>query len=180
MRRVDSLEKILTLGGIGGRRRRGRQRMRWLWVWVDSDSWWWIGRPGVLRFMGSQRVGHDWATELNWKGSGHAGYHCSNIWREDCLWRTMIVNYVNASSPFFLYNRTIFFKEAVWTIKYSLAARSGHSSDPWDIRLFLTSKFAFCFLTSAFAFCIKGNSYRWFQFSPVPYFYSPFDLALSA
>ena len=36
------------------------------WVRVDSGSWWWTGRPGVLRFMGSQRVGHDWATELNW------------------------------------------------------------------------------------------------------------------
>ena len=39
---------------------------RWTWVWVDSGSWWWIGRPGVLQFMGSQRVRHDWATELNW------------------------------------------------------------------------------------------------------------------
>ena len=74
MRRVDSLEKTLMLGGIGGRRRRGWQRMRWLvasltrwtWVWVNSRSWWWTGRPGVLQFMGSQRVGHDWATELNW------------------------------------------------------------------------------------------------------------------
>ena len=34
------------------------------WVWVNSRSWWWTGRPGVLLFMGSQRVGHDWATEL--------------------------------------------------------------------------------------------------------------------
>ena len=39
---------------------------QWTWVWVDSGSWWWTGRPGVLRFMGSQRVGHEWATELNW------------------------------------------------------------------------------------------------------------------
>ena len=39
---------------------------RWTWVWVNSGSWWWTGRPGVLRFMGSQRVGYDWATELNW------------------------------------------------------------------------------------------------------------------
>ena len=39
---------------------------RWTWVWVDSRSWWWTGRPGVLRFMGLQRVGHNWATELNW------------------------------------------------------------------------------------------------------------------
>ena len=39
---------------------------RCTWVWVNSGSWWWTGRPGVLQFMGSQRVGHDWATELNW------------------------------------------------------------------------------------------------------------------
>ena len=39
---------------------------QWTWVWVDSESWWWTGRPGVLWFLGSQRVRHDWATELNW------------------------------------------------------------------------------------------------------------------
>ena len=39
---------------------------RWTWVWVNSGSWWWTGRPGVQRFMGSLRVTHDWATELNW------------------------------------------------------------------------------------------------------------------
>ena len=39
---------------------------RWRWVSVNSGSRWWTGRPGVLQFMGSQRVGHDWATELNW------------------------------------------------------------------------------------------------------------------
>ena len=38
----------------------------WTWVWVDSGSWWWTGRPGVVQFMGSQRIRHDWATELNW------------------------------------------------------------------------------------------------------------------
>ena len=41
---------------------------QWTWVWVNSWSWWWTGRPGVLQFMGSQRVGHDWATEVNWTG----------------------------------------------------------------------------------------------------------------
>ena len=39
---------------------------QWTWVWVNSGSWWWTGRPGVLWFLGSQRVGHDWVTELNW------------------------------------------------------------------------------------------------------------------
>ena len=39
---------------------------QWAWVWANSGSWWWTGRPGMLRFMGSQSVGHDWATELNW------------------------------------------------------------------------------------------------------------------
>ena len=39
---------------------------RWTWVWVNSRIWWWTGMPGVLPFMGSQRVRHYWATELNW------------------------------------------------------------------------------------------------------------------
>ena len=38
----------------------------WTWVWVSSGSWWWTGKPGVLQSMGSQRVGHNWATELDW------------------------------------------------------------------------------------------------------------------
>ena len=67
LQKVDSLEKILMLRGIGARRRRWRQRwddwmaslIQWTWVWVNSRSWWWTGRTGMLQFMGSQRVGHD-------------------------------------------------------------------------------------------------------------------------
>ena len=74
MWRADSFEKTLMLGKIEGRRRRGQQMMRWLYGGTNSmdlslgnsKSWWWTGRPGVLPSMGSQRVGHDWLTELNW------------------------------------------------------------------------------------------------------------------
>ena len=47
---------------------------QWTWVWVDSGSWWWTGRPGVLQSMGSQRVGHDWVSELNWTGKCETMY----------------------------------------------------------------------------------------------------------
>ena len=71
MQRTDSLEKTLMLGKTEGRRRRGRQRMRWLdgitdsmtWVWENSRRQWRKGKPGVLQFMGSQRVRHDLLTE---------------------------------------------------------------------------------------------------------------------
>ena len=59
----------LRAGGEGdGRRWDGwmASPTRWTWIWVNSGSWWWTGRPGMLRFMGSQRVGHNWVTELNW------------------------------------------------------------------------------------------------------------------
>ena len=71
--RTDTLEKTLMLGKIESKRR-GQQRMRWLdgitdqwtWVWASSRSWWWTGKPGVLQSVESQRVGHNWETELNW------------------------------------------------------------------------------------------------------------------
>ena len=66
---------------------------RWMWVWVNSGSWWWTGRPGVLRFMGSQRVGHDWATELNW-----ITYHSFHVPKASCmLWS---FSTFNLSFPF--------------------------------------------------------------------------------
>ena len=77
--RTDSLKKTLMLGGLGAGGE-GDDRgwdgwmaslTRWTWVWVNSGSWWCTGRPGMLWFMGLQRVGHNWATELNWNEEGN-------------------------------------------------------------------------------------------------------------
>ena len=74
MRRADSLERPwcwerLRAGGEGdnrGWRSWMASLTQWTWVWVGSGSWWWTGRLGLLQSMGSQRVGQDWVTELNW------------------------------------------------------------------------------------------------------------------
>ena len=73
MQTANSFEKTLILGKTGGRRRRDDRGWdgwmaslsQWTWVWVNSRNWWWTGRPGMLQFKGSQRVGHHWVTELN-------------------------------------------------------------------------------------------------------------------
>ena len=65
---------------------------QWTWVWVDSGSWWWTGRPGVLRSMGSQRVGHNWAIELNWTEGqlflpGNLSASRGHAFQLTCWWR---------------------------------------------------------------------------------------------
>ena len=61
--------EILKVGGKGDNRGWDgcmASPTQWTWVWASSGSWWWTGRPGVLQSMGSQKIGHDRATELNW------------------------------------------------------------------------------------------------------------------
>ena len=73
IQRANSLKKTLILGKIKGRKR-GDDRgwdgwmaslTQWTWVWTSSRRWWKTLKPGLLQSMGSQRVGHDWVTELN-------------------------------------------------------------------------------------------------------------------
>ena len=83
MQRADSFEKILMLRKIERRRRRDSRGWDgwmasltpWTWVWASSRSWWWTMKPGVLQSMGSQRVGHDWVTELNWPPESRCPHH---------------------------------------------------------------------------------------------------------
>ena len=105
MQRADSLEKTLMLGKTEGRRRGGDNTgwdgwmaspTRWTWAWTSSGSWWWTGKPGVLQSMGSQRVRHNWATELTkqkqnrlrWGGKNTQKYCTKKVL---ITWITMMV-----------------------------------------------------------------------------------------
>ena len=74
---------------------------QWTWVWVNSWCWWQTGRPGVLQFIGSQKVGYDWVTELNWgflfsqfKGMLFALMHRSQRYFNHSGWKVRIVHWV--------------------------------------------------------------------------------------
>ena len=90
---TESLERILMLGRIGGRRRRGRKRMRWLdgitdsvtWVWASSGSWWCTAKHGVMQYMGLKWLKHYWVTELYW---------CTRMTRSFSLWTNLSKNVV--------------------------------------------------------------------------------------
>ena len=79
---------------------------RWTWVWVNSGSWWWTGRPGVLQFMGSQRVGHDWATELNWTAAAAAAAAAKSLQSCPTLWDPIDSSPPGSSIPGILQART--------------------------------------------------------------------------
>ena len=108
MRRVDSLERLWCWEGLEAGEE-GDDRgwdgwmaslTRWTWIWVNSGSWWWAGRPGMLRFMGLQRVEHDWATELNWTEHWTAGLPVS--FNPEILW-FFRSNLPNAFPPDYLH-----------------------------------------------------------------------------
>ena len=76
------------------------------WVWVNSGSWWWTGRPGMLRFIGSQRVGHDWVTELN---------RTDAIFRAKRIFLTLILFFTFPPKfllPIFI---RFYFRTTIWT-----------------------------------------------------------------
>ena len=97
MRRVDSLKRLWCWEGLGA----GGEGdywgwdgwmaswTPWTWVWVNSGRWWWTGRPGVLQFMGLQRVGHDWATELN-REYFWASLVAQMVKRRPAVWETWV------------------------------------------------------------------------------------------
>ena len=125
MQRANLLKNTLRQGKLEGRRRRGSRGWdgwmasptQWTWVWVNSGSLWWTGRPGVLRFLGLQRVGQDWATELNWTQPRAS--------RETPIWIMFHLIFICANDPpwckysgiALIYKSDIFLNE--WNNKYS-------------------------------------------------------------
>ena len=98
MRRVDSWKRPWCWEGLGAGEGDDREWDGWMasptwwtWVWVDSGSWWWTGRPTMLCFMGLQRVGHDWVTELNWTEHTNKCAIClMQVWSGiKCNWKTL-------------------------------------------------------------------------------------------
>ena len=75
---------------------------RWTWVWVNPGSWWWTGRPGMLWFMGSQRVGYVWVNKLNWtelQGIFHTqGSNWHLLWLLHCQVGSLLLSH--QGSPF--------------------------------------------------------------------------------
>ena len=73
---------------------------QWTWVWAGSRSWWWTGKPGVLQSMGSQSIGHDWVTELNWNwmvlNTAISSLICRILWPSlQSTWIGKIRNIIN-------------------------------------------------------------------------------------
>ena len=93
---------------------------RCTWVWVDSRSWWWTGRPGVLWFMGLQRVGHDWVTELtDWLNTS---------WHNNTLC-------VGCQQPTHGFPKwiSVSWGQGLYLIYYWLYHRARHIIDPYQI-----------------------------------------------
>ena len=70
---------------------------RWTWVWASSGIWWWTGKAGVLQSMGSQRIGHDWATELNWEAKCNQQKH-KKKWLAHVTWKSKRVVLISGTA----------------------------------------------------------------------------------
>ena len=116
---------------------------QWTWVWINSGSWWWTGRPGVLQSMGSQRVGHNWMTELNWT--------------DDCMPALLVID------PFWLFTVVILPRLVIYFSNVSIFHCFQQSLDKYIFIVFQDPRpWCYLFLLNM---CYKLRS--WFAFSHV-------------
>ena len=130
-------------------------RTWWMWVWVNSGRWWWTGRPGVLRFMGSQRVGHDSVTELNWTEFLSYSFHL--------LFR--LSSYSSILSIFFVRALNILTKIVLNSQSYNSHIPAIPES---SLHSCFESSNCFCHLLCFAIFFSKLDRKRWFWMFPLP------------
>ena len=151
---------------------------QWTWVWVNSGSLWWTGRPGVLRFMGLQRVRYDWATELNWTEGGSLCFRTGTGLRYQskaylvCLWRDIfskllrMKRHQTSSSKAKWWDMGISQRVAssFWCDYFSSSKRPSHwqSSLQTPLRMWLGMWIEQVLGFSLFPF-IQANSYHYFS-----------------
>ena len=137
----------LGAGGEGDERRWDgwmASPTRLTWVWMNSRSWWWTGRPGMLRFMRLQRVGHDWGTELNWsehRFQKHSTDFCSLPFTSQ---QTILIGSADRRTMCILqFGQGLAQKGPLWGLLWWLSGKEiicqprWHSFDPWSQRITL-------------------------------------------
>ena len=107
---------------------------QWTWVWVNSGSWWWTGRPGMLQFMGSQRVGHDWATELNWHCGVCRSLHPVHPW---ITWGLGVPTYQGSCSIIWPISWKILTYKWTYTVQTCIVQGSTVQSCPYETYIML-------------------------------------------
>ena len=102
----------------------------WTWVCVGSRSWWWTGKPGMLQSMGSQRVGHDWATELN----------CSQWWKQKTmtyLWKIIMTEDIFPKQPQYYFWSQMFFQNLLHPLHHLLHQQVESVFSPFEFAVSL-------------------------------------------
>ena len=139
---------------------------QWTWVWVNSGSWWWTGRPGVLQYMESQRVGHDWATELNWTdGTGCRGLSPSIVFLYFFALITQVGEGKGNPLQYFCLENPV--DGGAWWALSIGAHRAGHKFSDLAVVACRSLRKAFLFLPGI----LWNSAFRWIylSFSPLPF-----------
>ena len=138
---------------------------RWTWVWVNCRSWWWTGRPGMLWFMVSQRVRHNWAAELNWTELIYTMF-CLAIQ----LWTVVHSSYSSCFHILVIINNAALNMEMqitfldCWFISFECILRR-EVAWPYDHSIFIVLKHLYTVFLLSLLIYIPNNSVWGFSFS---------------
>ena len=141
---------------------------QWMWVWVNSGSWWWTGRPGVLWFMGLQRVGHDWATELNWNKFcpwiQQDAHRKQLIFFHSSTFKQALINFLFLGDLWLFQSSEVLLIKVLFFNIGNLVQFNVKVSDPQPVQSFSSHQLQACFKVGSLQF-EKGTSWI---LTPVP------------